>query len=49
MKELIEDEKVSKFLEMRKNKEEVLKEKVTDEEAEPLIIDLTEDMYCGSF
>ena len=34
---------------MRKNKELELKENVDDEEEEPLIIDLTEDMYCGSF
>ncbi len=34
---------------MRKNKEKELKEKLVDEEEEPLIIDLTEDMYYGSF
>ena len=34
---------------MRKNKEDQLKEEVDDQEEELLIIDLTEDMYCGSF
>ena len=49
MKELIEDPEIQKFLEIRKNKENELKEDKADEEEEPLIIDLTEDMYCGSF
>ena len=46
MRELIEDAKIYKFLDMRKNKEEVLKEKIVDEEEEPLIINQTEDMFA---
>ena len=49
MNSLIEDPEIKKFLELRKNKEVMLKEDAKVEEEEELIIDLTEDMYCGSF
>ena len=49
MNELFYDKEIQKFIQIRKNKEDELKAEVDDGEEETLIIDLTEDMYCGSF